>query len=694
MSLRGKMSLWVIVPVAVVFFIVITVVSTTVKSRSMEQLEEKVLATTLQYSNQVQNDFLHLTQTAVKLRDGFLGLRSTGATREQYDSLLKSTLNGDPFLFGLYTVWEPNHLDGLDQTYIGKPGHNDDGRYVPWVARSKGKAAIQPCTAQGGYLDPGGFYLDIKDSGKARIFPPATWTFEGSSVTVVDYGLPILDQGKFVGAMYSELEISGMRKLVGNIKPLDTGYASILTDQGIYAASSNENVLGKKSECRYLDQILNAVSRGKPFSVVLDNLEGEMLNQYVPISIEGIDTPWIFELAFPLEKAMAPIRKLNRTIALSAALAVIFLICLLWSVSKRITDPIKKVAAIAERAGKGDISAVADDFGPMPKDEVGDLAKSLALMLEAQRAMIGKARDEANRTTSKAQSMTDMSDRTAHAMEQVREAISQVVGDLEASSASLEQANAGIEEIAGGANAVAQRTNDGAEIAARTSVRTEKSASYMVRLMDEVTSAEQISRDGTSDMEQLGESVSSISSFVETITKIADQTNLLALNAAIEAARAGEAGRGFAVVAEEVRKLAEESSVAAGNVNNLIEELQSQTHKSMEITKETASRMGKALDLAGTTKDEMSQSSEDIRSLNEAIQDIAAVAQEQAASSREMALALESVTSAVTQMAEKVHSVKNSSEETLKTAESMASGSKELLEGTEKLKEDMGKFKV
>ena len=63
--------------------------------------------------------------------------------------------------------------------------------------------------------------------------------------------------------------------------------------------------------------------------------------------------------------------------------------------------------------------------------------------------------------------------------------------------------------------------------------------------------------------------VDEINNLTESILSIASQTNLLALNAAIEAARAGEAGKGFAVVAEEIRTLAEESSVTANNIKSI-----------------------------------------------------------------------------------------------------------------------------
>ncbi len=107
--------------------------------------------------------------------------------------------------------------------------------------------------------------------------------------------------------------------------------------------------------------------------------------------------------------------------------------------------------------------------------------------------------------------------------------------------------------------------------------------------MDIVTKLGDRAQETTEITAKVGESIEAlrvesqiINNFVATITEISEQTNLLSLNASIEAARAGEAGRGFAVVAEEIRKLADDSAKAAGEISTNVEHIGVQTMSSVE----------------------------------------------------------------------------------------------------------------
>ena len=152
-------------------------------------------------------------------------------------------------------------------------------------------------------------------------------------------------------------------------------------------------------------------------------------------------------------------------------------------------------------------------------------------------------------------------------------------------------------------------------------------------------------------MEELKEAIANISScaeqiktIIDTIDDIASQTNLLSLNAAIEAARAGEAGRGFAVVAEQVKKLAEESSVASGNTNVLIATTLEAVQNGISIADETTASMQEVMRGAQVATQNMAQIADrlndevkNIATANETINTVSAVVDNNSATSQETA---------------------------------------------------------
>ncbi len=170
----------------------------------------------------------------------------------------------------------------------------------------------------------------------------------------------------------------------------------------------------------------------------------------------------------------------------------------------------------------------------------------------------------------------------------------------------------------------------------------------------------------------LGARSNEIGKIVATIDDIAAQTNLLALNAAIEAARAGEQGRGFAVVADEVRKLAERSSMATKEIADLISGIQKGVEDAVSAMEDGNTQVQEGNQFAGEAGEALKAILEASTGVSTQIEQISAAAEELQASSSEMVKVIDGVSSIVEESTAATEQMAANSTEVTTSLESVA----------------------
>jgi methyl-accepting chemotaxis protein len=269
------------------------------------------------------------------------------------------------------------------------------------------------------------------------------------------------------------------------------------------------------------------------------------------------------------------------------------------SISRGITVPLAVAVAVSEKISQGDLSS---EVKVDREDEVGKLLS---------------------------------------AMKGMGETLSSIVGDIVNSS---ENVASGSEELSSTSEEMSQGASEQASAAEEASSSMEEMASNIRQNADNAMQTEKIARKTAEDVREggkaVGEAVTAMKQIAEKINiieEIARQTNLLALNAAIEAARAGEHGKGFAVVAAEVRKLAERSQEAAGEITDLSGSSVEVAEKAGKMFEELVPDIQKTAELVAEISAASNEMNTGADQVNKAIQQLDSVTQQNASASEEMA---------------------------------------------------------
>lgn len=537
----------------------------------------------------------------------------------------------------------------------------------------------------GRYNDPNYFtskrpwWFEALEKDRLFITNPEIDANDGSIVTSIKTTV-YSPSRTLLGVMGIDILASEIKSgLIDKMHYQNEGFGFLYTADGRIISFPDDGNKIDMSTLPTLDQVDSLIShangfkallnRSKPQKELLTTVEfkgEEYLALVSPITDETMALDWRVGFMVPMHAINDPVTKTTYSSIFSVILVLLLTSGVIFiTIQRLLTKPLKRVTAAMDdiATGDGDLTKRIDIN---TNDELGQLSQSFNTFVENIQQIIGQCND----TTQKV--MTE-SDQVSHLVEDFSSTVGMQKGYIEQIATAATEMTQTIHGISDNAQTSLDYATKASQESHEGKVLADDANALMSDLANEVSHS-------TDVVNALHKNSESISEVLEVIKNIAEQTNLLALNAAIEAARAGEQGRGFAVVADEVRTLASRTQDSTGDIEKIIAKLQESASGAV-----SAMTVGKEKTKQGVTV--ISQVSEKLAQINEAIALIEEQSNEAASTIKEQASASDEIT-------QQTISVNELADQAVTQTSDMANKSQAQKAVTLELTETISQFKV
>jgi methyl-accepting chemotaxis protein len=385
----------------------------------------------------------------------------------------------------------------------------------------------------------------------------------------------------------------------------------------------------------------------------------------------------------------------NKSVILLIIVSVISFVLVIGIViffMRAIKRPVELLSGQAKELANGNLRLEPVDINN--QDEIGQLAADFNVMHTNLKVLIQGLQDHVQTVAATSEELSASAEETSKATDQITSSMVDVSEGADRQVEGARTSDESISEMVTGMDQASVSVQSVSDLAASTKEYTALGSSMMDQTMKQMTNIQHSSETTAKVVHSLGERSEEISQIVGLITTIADQTNLLALNAAIEAARAGEAGKGFAVVADEVRKLAEDSSVAANQIREVIVAIQLEVVEAVNAMKVSTSTVEEGIELVKKSEDNFHGISSMIENVSAQTENISAVIEQLSANTVSIKEQIDEVAALSVDSSDKAQTVAAAAEEQNATMEEISASAQVLGNLSAELQEMVQQFKV